>query len=1096
MKQFVSNAFWLISFALMVSLGAVAQQTSGSLQGRVTDSVGQALAGSSVLAVHEPSGTRYTTASNSDGRYVLDNLRVGGPYTVTVSYVGLQTQVREGVTVTLGDALLLNVALAPPAGQLSAVVVRAVRGSRPDAYGAGMNISPAQVQNMPTIARSLTDMTRLIPQGSKDNSFLGTNFRYNNVTIDGAINNDAIGFSPSLGGITGTSGMPGSSTRTNPISLDAIENIQVYLSPYDVSLGNFTGGSINAVTRSGTNTLTGSVYAYGRNGIVTGKEYAGDGTAMPHDFHDYQIGYRFGFPLIKNKLFFFTNEELTRRQDPILLAAGTPGSAPILSLSDARAIHDTVLSRYGFDPGSYGIYDVYSNSNKFFNRVDWNIDANNQLSVRNNTITSQAINLERDQQDFRFGSIAYQQVNDQTSTVAELKTKLTNQVSNSLIVSYGYIHDYRNPSSDPAIPQVQIVGRTPGSTIFFGTDREGAIFNMKQRSIEISDKVTYNLGKHTLTMGTHNELYGITYGFVNSWNGRVDYASVEDFLAANPYRVRGSFNYTNNTRGYILAHPDAVFNINFYSVYFQDENRINDRVKLTYGLRVDDPNMPHKQILSSKTQNAQTDPDAGTTYTYTPLNQITGNYLNRPQLSPRLGFNVDVRGDKRLIIRGGAGLFTGRIPFAWLGYAFYNNGQTFGAYDQNTTSSSPAPFNPGTDPLRYDPKNAIATFAAANGQAVNNPNAGKTQVDAVDNRFVMPKVVRGSVAVDYTDIRQIKYTFEGIFTKTLKDVKFQQVNLLDQPAYYAYDTAQRKQPIFASGAADPHFANAYEMSNTRQGYRWSATAQVSKSFPMGISVMLAYTYGQSMDVSNGIRNSMESNFQLNQSLNPNNPSLANSNFDIRQRIVANIGYAVNEGRNLATHASVFFNAQSGSPFTYGFVNYTIQNTPQQVSLVYIPKQGETINFFQNAIDKNGNPISAQQQAAAFDAYIDKNKYLSSRRGDFTERNAGRTPWNVDADLHLAQDIGIGGGAGHKARQVITFSVDILNLTNLLYKNWGWVYYSPNTYNSTESVGLSPYIPARASGGYPIYQFADPGKPYSVDLLNSRWQMQFGVRYSF
>ena len=1091
----MKRIYSLLLLFFSLSMAATAQQTSGDLQGRVEDGQGAPLYGATVLAVHVPSGTRYSTTTGRDGRYVLTNLRIGGPYTVTASFVGLAPQVKAAPSITLGDAFQLSFVLADSSRQLSEVVVRAARrGINFNAFGAGQNIGGAQLREMPTVSRSFQDITRLVPQASKDNSFMGTNFRYNNVTIDGAINNDAIGFSPSLGGITGTSGMPGSSTRSNAISLDAIENMQVYLSPYDVSIGNFTGGSINAVTRSGTNDVTGSVYAFGRNATVTGKENAGSKEKIPSDFHDFQAGFRVGLPLIKNKLFFFTNEELTRRQDPVLQPAGSAQSAQVLSLADAQQIRDACISRYGFDPGTYGQYNIYSNSDKYFNRLDWNIDDHNQLVLRNSTLHSEAVNLERDQQDFRFSSIAYKQTNNQSSTVAELKTHFSSRVSNSLIGSYANIHDYRTPFSDPAVPQVQIAGRTPGTTIFFGTDREASIFDMKQRTIEITDNVTINLGRHTLQAGTHNELYKITYGFVNSWNGRVDYPNIESFLANSPNRVRGSFNYVDNTRSYILSHPDAVFNINFYSAYVQDENRISDRVKLTYGMRVDYTDLPTKPILSDKTRSAQTDPDLGTTYSYTPLNQVRNHYFNRLQLSPRLGFNVDVKGDKTVVLRGGAGLFTGRIPFAWLGYAYYNNGNTFGAYDQRTDGSSPAPFNPDTDPMKYDKQQGIAGFAAQNGQAVNNKNAGKTQVDVVDNRFMMPKVLRGSVAVDYTDPRQIKYTVEALFTKTLKDVKFQQVNLVDQPAYYAYDTAARRQPIYASGAADPRFANAYELSNTGQGYRWSATFQVSKTFDAGLSLMAAYTYGVSKDVSNGIRNSMESNFQLNQSLNPNDPGLSNSNFDIRNRIVTSVGYRLKESDRFVSHFSLFFSAQSGSPFTYGFVNYTIQNNPQQVSLVYIPKSGESINFFQTYTDGNGQLQTAQAQAAAFDQHINGNAYLKSRRGDFTERNTGRTPWNVDADFHFAQDIGI--RTGKKTTNVLSFSVDILNLTNLLNKSWGWVYFSPNTYNSTASVGLTPYIPAKASGGYPIYQYADPGKPYSVDFFNSRWQMQMGIRYSF
>ena len=1069
---------------------AFAQETSGTLQGRITDSAGHPLRGASIKVTHLPSATRYATTAFFTGSYLVPNLRIGGPYSIEVSFTGMVPQTRQVEQVSLGEPLIVNFILAENRRELEAVTVKAARtGAKANNYGAGMNIGRDQVRNMPTIARSIQDITRMVPQGTKDNSFAGSNFRYNNVTIDGAINNDAIGFSPSAGGITGTSGMPGSGTRNNPISLDAIEDMQVYLAPYDVKIGNFTGGSINAVTRAGTNTITGSVYAYGRNATLVGSNNAGDKSKMPSAFHDYQTGFRVGFPLIKDKLFFFTNEEITRRVDPIQQAAGSQEQALVLDETDARRIRDTTIRRYGFDPGTYGQFDAYARSNKFFNRLDWNINNNNQLTIRNNTILSESINMERDQQDFRFGSIAYKQTNNQTSTVAELKSRLNNRMSNSFLIGYSAIHDYRDPLSDPAFPQVQIVGRTPGTTIFFGTDREASIFDMKQKTWEITDNFTWNLGNHRLLFGTHNELYKITYGFVNAWNGRVDYASMDDFFSNNPSRARGSYNYVNNDRAYILSHPSAEFHINFLSAYVQDEIRISDRFRLTPGLRIDYAYVPTRQPLSDKTRDSPTDVYYGTTYTYTPLNRITQNYLDRPQMSPRLGFRADLLGNQQLIIRGGLGMFTGRIPLAWLGYAFYNTGTTYGAFDRRQDNGSSQLVG---DPLHYG-KQGIASYAAQNGELVNSVNGGKTEVDVVDNHFVMPKVLRGSVAIDYTAPNGIKYTLEGIYTKTLRDTKFQQLNQKDNPSYNYYDLTGQQQPIFSSQVNPQAFTNVYEMSNSTAGYRWSATAQVSKTFPAGLSLMAAYTYGVSKDLSNGIRNSMESNWQLNQALNPNAPDLANSNFDIRHRIIASVSYQIRWASRWTSHFSLFFNSQSGSPFTYGFVNYTPQGTPQQIGLAYIPHQDEAINFFRDYTDGNHTLVTAVSQAQAFNALIDGNTYLRTRRGAFTQRNEGRTPWNTQADFHFAQDLSLGKKAG---QHVISLSMDIINLTNLLNRGWGRVYFSPNTYNSTASVGLIPYIPAQNAAGYPIYQFQDPGKPYSIDYLNSRWQMQLGLRYSF
>lgn len=1059
--------------------GLYAQVTTSQLTGKVTSAKGENLPGVTVQAVNTSTGARYGAQTNAEGRYILPNLNPGGPYTITVSFIGYKKEEKTDQNLGLGGTSL-NFKLQEESTALSEIVVV---GSNAPKTG---RINQEQLKTLPSLNRSLQDFTRVTPQ-SNNNSFLGTNYRYNNVTLDGAINNDAIGFSPSLGGQSNTSGQPGSSTRTNPVSLDAIQDIQVYLAPYDVKIGNFLGGSINAVTRSGTNEFHGSVYGFGRGAFMIGKNNAGDGSKLPSDFHDYQTGVRLGFPIIKDKLFFFTNAEITRRQDPVILAAGS-ADMPLLNATQAQQISDH-MKALGGDPGTYGNTSIYSNSNKFFNRLDWNINDKHQLSIRNNTITSQATNLERDQQNFRFSGIDYKQVNNQTSTVAELKSRFSNTVSNSLILGYSSIHDYRNPLSDPALPQIQIASK--GGTIFLGTDREAAIFNMKQKTFEFTDNVTILKGNHNITIGTHNELYNITYGFVNSWNGRVDYDSIGAFLADMPSRVRGNFNYTDNTRDYIWNNPPAQFKVQLYSLYVQDEINLSDRFKLTPGVRLDYTYLPNKQPLSSKTTNAPVDANFGTTYSYTLPKDIKNDYLNNVQISPRLGFNFDIKGDQSIVLRGGTGLFTGRIPFAWLGYAYYNNGVTYGAYDTKfsykTDNDKPAP---GSNPVSTSP-NGIAQFVSAQGKNVHDAN-GATQVDMIDNNFKMPQMWRSSLALDYNTPDQWRFTVEGIYTKTIYDLLFQQVNLVDNPVYYeAYDK-QHQQPIFSGSKINSLYTNAYQLSNTTKGYRYSITGQVSKRFRFGLNASAAYTYGQAKDITNGIRNSMESNWQLNQALNPNNPQLAYSNFDVRHRIVVTANYKVDWGKKgkYISSFNVFFNTSSGVPYTYGFLNSTIQGTPQQVSLVYIPKQGETVNFFKDIT----NGATAAQQAAAFDAYIDKDKYLSSRRGQFTERNGGRTPWNTQADFRFTQDYNVKVG---KRLHTITLTYDIVNLTNLLNKNWGIQYFSSNAFNSTASVGLKQVSkPANVATDYPVYTWSDPGSPYSKDFFASRHQMQLGLRYSF
>ncbi|MFD2572838.1 carboxypeptidase regulatory-like domain-containing protein [Spirosoma soli] len=1077
-----------------------AQVTTSSIDGRIVDVKGDGLIGATVQLTHVPTGTKYGAVTDVDGRYRIYNMNPGGPYQLQATYVGFVTQTREDINLSLGSNTSPNIVLQDESKNLSEVVVKATRGG--DRTGAGINIGEAAIRQLPTLSRSFQDVTRLTPQASNQNSFAGTNFRYNNVTIDGTINNDAIGFSPSTGGITGSSGQPGSSTRTNPVSLDAIQDVQVYLAPFDVKVGNFLGGSINAVTRSGTNDVTGSVYAYGRNATVVG-QYSGADNArnkLPSSFHDYQTGVRVGFPIIKNKLFFFTNEEITNRRDPVLFQAGTSSSL-IKDVTVAQNIANFAQQQYGFDVGSYaGDYSIYSKSTKFFNRLDWNISDKHQLTIRNNTVISEATNLERDALNFRFSSIDYRQNNNQSSTVAELKSRFGGKlnVSNSLIVGYSSIHDYRTPlSNNPSFPQVEIAYN--GGTIFLGNDREATVFNLRQNTTEITDNLSFFKGKHSFTLGTHNELYGITYGFVNSLNGRVAYnalnslgantSGVDAFLAQLPTRVRGSyaFNDGQNNRDYQFNNPYAKFNVNLLSLYFQDDIQLTNRFRISPGVRIDYTGLPKHPGLNPQVPATVLNQNYGTTYTsQTPINQVNNTFLNIVQPSFRLGFNYDVKGDRSLIIRGGSGTFVGRIPFAWLGYAYYNDGVGYGFYDYNNIQSTAAASRPKGDPLNP------TTGGAAGFNAANSGATRTTQVDLIANNFKQPTRWRNNLAVDYT-VGTYKFTVEGLYTKVVQDVKFQQVNTRDTVRYYSFDTNQQF-PIYVArnGSAGAQrinstFANAYELQNTNKGYQYSLTFQVQHNVQSGFGFSAAYTYGKAYDISNGIRNSMESNWQLNPALNPNDPALAYSNFDTRHRIVGNLNYRLNWNPKNSTTATMFYSFQSGSPFTYGFVNANIQGTAQSVGLAYIPRD----------LAEAQRLIPDATQAQNFWNYVNTNEYLSSRKGNFTERNAARTPWNNNVDLRIIHEIRFVG------RHSLQISYDIFNFLNLVDNKLGYFYFSPNTFNSTASIGLSrlsngnpAYNPANIPGSDPTFSFSQPAAAYSIDQLASRWQMQLGLRYSF
>ncbi len=1081
----------LLSFVFAASIGfmAMAQNTTAGISGTVSDSTGETIPGAGVTLLLPSTGTSRSNVTNMDGKYNVVNLDPGGPYTVTAAFVGYSTWKLDNVYLKLGETLKLNIKLSSVKTELKTVEVVAKAGGNQLRTGTGTDVGREQIQTLPTLSRSFSDMTRLTPQSS-NNSFAGTNFRYNNISLDGAVNNDAIGFSPSMGGISGTSNAPGSSTRSNSFSLDAIQEVQVAIAPYDVSLGNFTGGSINAVSRRGTNDVTGSVYGYGRNSSITGP-YTGVGSVgdgkINSDYYDYQTGLRVGLPLIKDKLFFFTNEEITRNQTPVQYPAGSPGYFMTNTIANQITTHleNMPVSTYnpygGFDPGTAGAYDVYAKSTKYFNRLDWQINNRNTLSVRNNTVISEASNLEHSSTEFQFASYDFIQKNRNISTVAELKSTLTDRTSNSLIIGYTDISDVRDPIGQ-IFPQIQINNVNGGGTVFLGTDREAGIFNMKQRTFEFTDNLKYFTGNHKFTFGTHNELYNIQYGFINSWNGRYDYNSLDDFLADKPARMRGIYNPVDNSRANNFANTPALYNVDMYSVYAQDEWDATKKLTLTYGVRGDLTIIPNGPPTTAHNSFPDNVPNYGTTYTTDNMVSAIGNTdFGKPTISPRVGFNFDVNGDKSLILRGGSGIFTGRIPFAWIGYTYVNSGTAFNAFDYSPNGAIvPIP----TDPTQY------SSFASSVGAG------GRKELDILDKNFVMPKIWRSNLAADIKMPMGYMLTLEGIYTKTLEDVAIQQINLKDSVYYASYDT-QQQQPLYLSGGPTANrvsndFSSVYLITNTDKGERYQLTAQVKKQYKWGMDLMAAYTYAQSKDVLNGIRNSPESGWQVNQSLSPNNAPLAWSNFDIRNRIVSSLGYNKQWSEHTTTHVSFLLTAESGSPFTWVIGSNNLTRNGQQVDLAFIPANEGQLHLVDKTDGQGNVTETAHQQWQELDAFINGEPYLNSRRGQFTERNGDRTPWNNRLDMRVMQDFNLTHGKHTNTLQV---SLDIINLANLIDSKSGWFYFTPNTRNSSVNTGLN-VTRANNSSAEPTYTFTTPSATYSIDQFNSRWQMQLGLRYSF
>ncbi len=1045
----------LLFFALVLaSYGTIqAQVTTSSMTGVVTQTNGTTTSGATIKAVHTPSGTTYTGSANEAGRFNLANMRVGGPYRIEITYIGQNPIVYEDVYLQLGQPFVLNPVFGESVGtEIDEITVVGKRAGE-EKTGASTVISKQQLESLPTLSRSLQDFTRLTPQATGSNSFGGANNRYNNITIDGAVNNDVFGLAGS--------GTPGGQASTQPISLDAIQQIQVVLAPYDVTQGNFTGGGVNAVTRSGTNTVEGSVYTFFRNQNTIGKNVFTDEKSTK--FSDNQYGFRIGGPIIKDKLFFFVNGEMGRRSAPLANNAGEPGSA----ISDATAalIAKHTLDTYGYDVGSYGPTDVRTQNNKIFTKVDWNINEKHSLSVRYNFIDAFDDNISRSGSFFRFGNNAYQFANKQHVTVAELRSNFNNQFSNNLIVGYSAIRDSREIAGG-LFPQVTIfnVDGKSSNSAEFGSQRSSVANSLDQDIFEFTNNFKWYKGKHTFTFGTHNEFFSFKNLFINNLNGRWDFNSVEDYINNKPNRVRATYSLiAGNDR------PSAEFSAAQLGFYAQGESEFIDNLKLTYGIRVDVPIIGDKPLRNEKIEASFPG--------YRTDNTPSGKLL----WAPRLGFNYDVQGDRSIIIRGGAGIFTGRVPFVWLSNQFTNSGMLFGTVD-----ASGDKINAGNG---FDP----------NIENQKNMGSGSTraEVNLVNEDFKIPQVARFNLAGDFKLPYGITATLEGIYSKTINNIVYSDINIKGENGTVPTELsngADLRPSYRGSRVNSGDFTNVILMDNSNKGYTYSLTAQLSKSFNNGFSAMVAYTNGGSKSVNDGASSTALSNWEYVQIVNnPNSPDLTNSIFNIKHRVIGNVGYTINYGRDnmFATGINLFYAGNSGQPFTYLYNGDLNGDNAFSNDLLYVPRTAADIKLI--PLTSGGTTTSPEDQWKALDEYINSDKYLSSRRGQYVERNGSFMPWQHQFDLRITQDIGA-LIKGNKNRLQITF--DVFNVGNLLNKEWGRNYYVSN-----QALTLVNYVRRTNSSGAVTqegFTFKAPtdNQPYSVSDLASRWQGQIGIRYIF
>jgi hypothetical protein len=1058
----------------------MAQVTTGSITGTVADSKGT-LAGATIKAVHVPTGTVYTTTSTSKGDYTLPNLKIGGPYTLTIDYVGHNQATFDNLNVALGTPLVLDGALEITGQTMNAAVVT---GSRKGAIisslrnGPSTTISGQTILGLPTINRSITDIARLSSQANPVYSSNGQNFgvsfagassKYNQFSIDGANASDEFGLT--------SSGTNGGQANANPIPLEAIQEMQIVLAPYDITQGGFTGGGMNAVTRSGTNTFHGSAYGFGQNQSLIGKNVVNN--AKYPTYKNYTYGASLGGAIIKNKLFFYANAEWKNQTSPLAYDPTIAGSGSKFDPNTLAALRQFVITTYGFDPGGYGDISPVTKSTTLFGRIDWNISAKTKLTVRELYVDASTNAISRSTSSITFSNSSYNFLSTSHSVVAELNSNLSSSASNVLRVTYSNINDRRQTA---AFPNITIQENT--LTYNLGSDFSSAANSLKQQFWTVTDNFSLYKGDHTFTFGTNNEFYNTANVFLQGYYGGYTYGSSSSAagvgIAAfeNNNAAPSSYTVAYTTPLAIDAKATARMKAGQFGVYAQDVFSIKRNFKLTYGVRLDMPTFFNKPPVNA---SFNSDPNFASYHVAT--NQMPST---RVVASPRLGFNWDINNDGKTQLRGGAGVFLGRSPFVWLSNQYSNTGVT-------NISYSPRPV-PGNIRFTYNPKDQhLGAYIPTTA-----PAATATTINVVDRNFRLPRSLRANLAID----RKLPWwglvgTVEAIYTKTLYDINYTNLNLA--PANGVVTLGSTSRPNYNLKRVTTAYNDVLELTNTTQGASYSFTAEVQKPRSQGWAGKISYTYGHSWTISDGTSSVAYSNWRFAYTTNGlNNLDLTHSNFDLGSRIVGYISKQFKYAHDhLATTIDLVYTGQSGIPFSYLYSkgvlgdDVTAGNTGTSNTLVYLPKTAAEANFVDIKNSSGVVTTSAAQEWTDFQTFASNNKYIGNHLGQNATRNGDRTPWENHFDVRISENI------FYKIHR-LDIMFDVLNVGNLIDKNSGWNYYVSNQSLNLFTVTTNPGTATPAMQFDITKQNLLKGvyRPYTYGDLASRWRAQIGVRYSF
>lgn len=1100
----------LILFLLLISALGFSQVTKSSISGKVKSNKGEILPGATVEVLHEPTGTKYFANTDYTGSYSIPSIKPGGPYIVKVTFLGYKSFEVNDVNAPLGSNVTINATLVDATNTLQEVVVKTTRNNTfsKGRTGASQQFSNREITAVPVLgSRSINAVTKYNANAGNGGSFGGQDSRLNNFTIDGSVFNNGFG----LGSDTQAGGRTGSTA----ISLDAIEQIQVNVAPFDVRQSGFVGSGINAVTRSGTNRVEGSVYTSFRDNSknFVGTK-AGEVAIVPATFKENIYGARLGFPIVKNKLFFFGNFETIDNTSPATtwVSTNSPNSGSQISAptyTQMAQLSDFMQQKFGYTTGPWENYDAITQSKKFLVRLDWNIDDDNKLTLRYVHHNSNSDQLISNSNSLGFGNRATNQfsmsyknsgyvIQDNTrSIVLEFNSKLSEKWHNEFIGGFDKQIENRELQGGGMFPTIDIKNGN-NNFVSVGLDPFTPGNLLDYYTLHFTDNLTRYFGKHTFLIGANYERFVSNNLFFSGSNGVFIFDSLQNFYdAANESLANGGTPSINNLPSRTQfrysalpggAEPWQVLKSNKYDLYVQDEYKPYDNLKLTFGLRASRIDF----------DNTALENPAVTAMTFANGEKFNTGEMPKAQylFEPRLGFNLDVKGDATTQLRGGTGIFTGRPPLVYLSNQIGNNGVLTGFVDAN-----------GIDAVRAGGYGFTATPGSY--FTPSTPTLPSTfDLAFTDKDFKFPQVWKTNIAVDQKLPFGFVGTLEGIFNKNINEVYYYNANQTSPLGTINGSVSGDYRPYYSGttngNRINNNVSNGIVLSNSNQGYFYSTTFKLEYPYKKGLWGSFAYTHSKAEDlISPG--SVASGSWTGARSVNGNNNlPLSISNNNTPHRLVGILGYKIDYGKKFggSTSISLGYIGEKSRPFSYTYSGDVNGDGINGNDLLYIPNRASDLRFVDITQSVGGNTLvlySAAQQAEAFDKFIDQDPYLSSHRGEYVQRNSNVLPMLHRIDLSVTQDFYV-KIAGQK--NTFQFRVDVLNFTNMLNRNWGISQRATaaNILNVSQAPSSSNnYIP-----GYTMaLQTDNTGKRFLAkdtfqynSSVSDVWQLQFTLRYIF